>query len=125
MVVDAPREPGRYRLRPALVQEDVRWFDVADLDVSSVLVEVSGSAVAQREDDLQLLAQFDHRVRRVDPGAQLDTGVDLGARARRCSRVDHRVAAGHHAIAEDAAELAPSGAQPAAFEVAERCERDA
>ena len=41
VVVDAPPEPGRYRLRPALVQEDVRWYDLADLGASSVMVEVS------------------------------------------------------------------------------------
>lgn len=40
MLVSTPVPPGRYRLAPSLVQEDVCWFEAIGMDVETVDIEV-------------------------------------------------------------------------------------
>src|SRR4029079_901581 len=60
-------------------------------------------------DELLPLAQLHHVVRRVEARPQHDSRIDLRAGADDAAGVQHAVAAGEDAVAEDGAELAAAG----------------
>src|SRR5436305_8656714 len=60
---------------------------------------------------LQLLPQLDDAPRRIDPRPELHAGIDLRPAADDGAGVEHAVATGEDAVAEDGAELAAAGVE--------------